>query len=103
MPSYNRQSTRFLHTNSKEWRVIRRQVLAWEALCRHCGAVATEVDHIDNDTSNNFLDNLQALCKPCHSSKTAQEQDGGTATIKGHDVNGNPLDPNHPWNKSPAG
>lgn len=35
--------------------------------------MAREVDHIDNDPSNNELDNLQALCTPCHSRKTQQD------------------------------
>jgi 5-methylcytosine-specific restriction endonuclease McrA len=110
MSSYNRQKTRALHTNSPQWRAIRKMVLDREPLCRYCAkqgrlVVATEVDHVNNDTFDNSLDALQPLCKSCHSSKTAQEQRGGVATIKGHDINGNPLDPNHPWcrERSPAG
>jgi len=37
--------------------------------------------------------NLVALCRCCHSQahQDEQHQDGA-------DINGNPLDPNHPWN-----
>lgn len=43
--------------------------------CRHCGAPATEVDHIINlaQGGTHHLDNLQALCTPCHRIKTEQE------------------------------
>lgn len=46
---------------------------------------ATEVDHIDEDSHNNDPSNLQPLCKPCHSSKTA-----GRST-KGCDIDGRPF------------
>jgi hypothetical protein len=66
--------------------------------------MATEVDHIDNDPTNNTRGNLQSLCKPCHSAKTMAELHGRAITVKGCDANGMPLDPHHPWNveKSPA-
>ncbi len=97
-----RQRKRGLHTGSKQWRAIRAQVLAWEPLCRYCGDVATQVDHLDNDSHNQDIDNLAATCAPCHASKTAQEQAGRTWAPKGCDVNGWPIDPRHPWNeKSP--
>lgn len=96
----DRQRRRFLHTGSKQWRAIRQQVLDREPLCRHCkvrGLVtpATEVDHIYGDTSDNRPEALQALCQPCHAHKTACELAG--VPLKGCDVNGYPLDPNHPW------
>lgn len=34
-----------------------------------------EVDHIDGDRSNNALNNLQTLCKPCHIYKTNKQKD----------------------------
>lgn len=39
-----------------------------KGLCRMCGAVGTDVDHIDGDS--NDLDNLQLLCDDCHDEKT---------------------------------
>ena len=43
--------------------------------CRHCGAPATEVDHIVNLAQGGTHDplNLQALCPPCHRVKTETE------------------------------
>jgi 5-methylcytosine-specific restriction endonuclease McrA len=37
-------------------------------LCRLCGAIGTEVDHINGNRDD--LDNLQLLCHDCHSEKT---------------------------------
>jgi 5-methylcytosine-specific restriction endonuclease McrA len=34
-----------------------------------------DVDHIDGDRSNNKLNNLQTLCKPCHKIKTKEYGD----------------------------
>lgn len=67
------------------WRRLRLIVLRDNPLCVHCtqaGLVtqATEVDHIVPHKGDERLfwdvENLQGLCKPCHSKKTASE-DGG--------------------------
>lgn len=59
-------------------RKLRKMVMAEEPLCRHClerGKLtpSREMDHIDGDPWNLHRDNLQMLCKPCHSRKTARE------------------------------
>ncbi|WP_099473330.1 HNH endonuclease signature motif containing protein [Stenotrophomonas maltophilia] len=76
-----RQARRALPTNSSLWRRIRAVVLAREPLCRCCAEqgrvrAATEVDHIDGDDANHTDSNLQPLCRPCHSAKTARENGG---------------------------
>jgi len=103
---------RTLSLNSTAWKNLRAQVLAEEPLCRMCSArglvvPATDVDHIedsrDDFTDDNSRENLQSLCHTCHSLKTAASMD--KSIYLGCDVKGNPLDPNHPWNreqKSPA-
>lgn len=59
----------------RRWRSIRAQALSDAPICQYrvkCdGAPATEVDHIDNDQSNNEPGNLATACKRCHSWKTA--------------------------------
>jgi 5-methylcytosine-specific restriction enzyme A len=60
-------------------RRLRKMVLAQEPLCRYCterGDVepATELDHIDGNQWNLKWENLQGLCKSCHSRKTVKEQ-----------------------------
>lgn len=104
---------RTLALNGAAWRKLRALVLAEQPLCQDCmrrGLIvpATDVDHADNDASNNDRSNLVGLCKPCHSYKTARHEHykrtGEQLPVKGCDVNGYPLDPNHHWNqkKSPA-
>lgn len=76
-------------------------MISEQPLCAHCEAidrikVGTEVDHIDNDPSNNKRSNLMNLCRPCHSAKTRRDQ-SGSKRVKGCDADGIPLDPAHPW------
>jgi 5-methylcytosine-specific restriction endonuclease McrA len=49
---------------TKKQQVIERD----KGLCRLCGAVGTEIDHISGDGDD--LANLQLLCRDCHSEKT---------------------------------
>lgn len=68
---------RALATNSKAWRAIRQRILIRDLyLCQSCGMYGNEVDHVDGDTGHNDEANLQTLCKPCHSIKTATENKG---------------------------
>lgn len=64
---------------SKEWRNIREYVLSKEPFCRKCKAEgylvpAYAVDHIvdivDEPLKRLDINNLQPLCRKCHSSKT---------------------------------
>lgn len=65
-----------------KWQQARAGYLAKNPLCVHCQAAgrveeATEVDHVipHRGDMTLFWDqaNWQALCKPCHSTKTASE------------------------------
>ncbi len=61
------------------WRVMRRELLKREPMCRACRrAKATHLDHIVSRRRGGPSDpsNLQPLCASCHSRKTASE-DGG--------------------------
>lgn len=68
--------------NCKAWRNTRADVLAYEPMCRECAKqginnVATDVDHVTPHNGNTELfwnrENMQPLCKRCHSSKTMHE------------------------------
>lgn len=94
---------RTLDFNSAAWQHLRDIVLSRDPLCLHCLAddvitPSQHVDHVDDDPSNNDLDNLQGLCAPCHSRKTARDK--GKRVAYGCDASGNPLDPDHHWNKN---
>ena len=94
---------RTLALNGAAWRTLRAAVLREQPVCALCrSAAATEVDHRDDDPTNNDRANLSALCKPCHSRKT--NGDMGHNVKHGCDDNGMPLDLAHPWNaqKSPG-
>ena len=60
------------------------------------------MDHIraHNGDLRLFWDrsNWQGLCKPCHSRKTLAERRAKPVQLR-VDLNGMPLDPEHPWNK----
>lgn len=70
------------------WRKIRAAVLREQPLCVEClgaGVVtaANEVDHIVplSQGGTNEWDNLQPLCKSCHSKKTRREMAGGIKSL----------------------
>lgn len=95
---------RTIPLQSKAWQRLRADVLAGEPLCRDCASrgivtEATDVDHHDGNPGNNDPDNLVPLCHADHSRKTAASH--GKRVSMGHDKDGMPLDPHHPWNLEP--
>lgn len=70
---------------TKQWSNLRKYILSRNARCRLCGDVATQVDHITpvkDGGSFYAVNNLQALCARCHSSKTRTE-----LNTKGNKIN----------------
>ena len=59
----------------RAWRKLRAQVLREEPWCRRCGRESTEVDHRipRSQGGTDDRENLQGVCKPCHSRKGAKE------------------------------
>ena len=58
------------------WQKVRKMKLRRSPMCEDCKTEpATEVHHIiaKRDGGRDGFDNLQALCKPCHSRKTVAE------------------------------
>lgn len=82
------------------WQKLREKILKRDRhLCQTCAKLgivtkATQVDHIREKAEGGTDDpsNLQSICESCHKKKTSNKRD--TAPC---DVNGMPLDPNHPW------
>ena len=79
------------HLYNRRWEKARRIYLIEHPLCVDCDdhgltEPATEVDHIVPHRGDPAIfwntDNWQALCKPCHSRKTASH-DGGFANQRG--------------------
>jgi 5-methylcytosine-specific restriction protein A len=66
--------------NRARWRNTRRKQLHREPLCRQCGRIATDVDHITPiEQGGKVWDmaNLRSLCKSCHSRTTRAAQQQG--------------------------
>ena len=90
--------------SSRRWQRVRERQLAREPLCRVCGGLATDVDHIRPWKAGGSIwdaANLQSLCQRCHAAKSSavdkQGKDWRTWEIRGSNVHGEPLDPAHPW------
>lgn len=60
----------------RTWRRLRRMVLNRSPLCAECGDPAIEVHHVIAlaDGGENTFENLESLCKGCHSRKTRRER-----------------------------
>ena len=94
--------------STARWQRLRRAKLSERPLCETCErrglkVIAGHVDHVVSIASGGHafpsMDGLRSLCPPCHSIKTnALDRSGGKGiAIKGCDVNGLPLDPDHPF------
>ena len=86
------------------WQKRRKYQLIREPLCRYCAQMgvitpATVADHVEphrGDEEKFWTGELQSLCAICHSG--AKQSEEATGRKRGSDVNGVPLDPEHPWN-----
>ena len=62
------------------WKAMRLRFLTEHPLCVECQRPANTVDHVEPHKMDEALfwswANLRAMCRPCHSRKTARE-DGG--------------------------
>lgn len=93
--------------DSPQWKRLRSLHLREHPVCVLClehgwDERAVVVDHIQPHRGDTrlFLDphNLQSLCKNHHDSlkQTAEKRD----LMPGCDIDGNPVDPRHPWNRN---
>lgn len=84
------ETGRTLSLNGSAWRKLRALVLTEQPLCPRCAeqgysVLAKEVDHADDDPTNNLRDNLVGLCKMHHGQKTRQaerQKSPGTETLR---------------------
>src|SRR3546814_17193308 len=68
--------------------------------------LANTVDHVVAISEGGHAfpghDGLASYCPACHSAKTARGSEAGAVRSskprRGCDADGNPLDPDHPWN-----
>lgn len=93
-----------MYANAR-WRNRRKEQLRIEPLCRYCRFVgkaveATVADHITPHKGDPVLFEgpLQSLCNPCHVKVKRLEEEG--KGMIGGDSSGNPIDPNHHWNRT---
>jgi 5-methylcytosine-specific restriction protein A len=86
--------------SKRRWQRVSARKLSRNPLCEGCEAQPSRhADHIvplDQDGAPFDMSNLQALCVPCHTAKTACDK-AGTRWIRpvhrGCDVDGFPFDP----------
>lgn len=94
--------------NTDAWQRLRAAKLQASPLCEPCkrrGRLISpsHVDHVVSIASGGdplpTLDGLMSMCAGCHSIKTnAKDRAGGKGVaFKGCDVDGLPLDPEHPF------
>ena len=90
----------------RRWRRRSRLFLQANPLCKMCEAagrtsLATLTDHIVPHRGDEtlFFDeaNFQPLCAPCHDGAKAELENKGR--IRGCNIHGIQLDPNHPWRR----
>jgi 5-methylcytosine-specific restriction endonuclease McrA len=79
---------------SRQYRNLRKQVLAEEALCHLCGLPPTPndpltVDHLNG--SSNERSNLRAAHSSCNSRRAAREAEGGGLVAKDTTASGYPA------------
>ncbi len=95
--------------NTAQWQKLRKAKLSQRPLCETCermgkATAANHVDHIKAIAAGGApfppLQELRSLCASCHSIKTqaVDKANGSGIAMKGCDVDGNPIDPNHPFN-----
>lgn len=100
--------------DTRRWQRVRANQLRREPLCRLCitegQATPRPAQHVDHITpisaggSPFDPSNLQSLCPPHHSSKTAQDKQGiafDDWELRGCYPDGSPRDPRHPWYSGP--
>lgn len=83
----------------RKWQAKRADQLAKEPTCRSCRErgvteLANEVDHIvptqgEDDPNHYDDDNLQSLCKSCHSAKTLRDMAAGVTRVHRRKQRGN--------------
>lgn len=89
---------------SKRWRKLRAWQLSVFPLCCYCEQIgcitpATVVDHVIPHRGDDALlwdpQNLQSLCTEHHDSAASVKDKHGF--VPGCGLDGEPLDPSHPW------
>lgn len=80
---FSKRKARQAFYNSPEWKILRDYIISSNPLCDRCLdklriTPATEVHHRvdikDNPSLRLDMNNLQALCKPCHDIITAENR-----------------------------
>ena len=68
----------------RRWKKVRRMFLNEHPFCFDCGHFATEVHHATpkRNGGEDSAENLTALCKSCHSRRTAAEREGGVESLR---------------------
>lgn len=94
----------------KAWQDARHVQLSRQPLCERClqGEIVTEATVVNHRTPHRgdwdlFVDpnNHESVCQPHHDGLIQREEKRGH--VVGCDLDGRPLDPQHPWNRAGGG
>jgi 5-methylcytosine-specific restriction endonuclease McrA len=104
LPDFSSPEVRTTFYQSKEWQKLRRFMLQMNPNCQKCGGYSNTVDHIIDiavDPSKRLdPNNLRCFCTSCHNRRTSSSDRNPMrkGPIFHGGANGEPLEPNHPWN-----
>lgn len=107
----NRSPSSDVRLRGRKLQQAREELLKRSPCCAKCHRALSlssmERDHIVNlaDGGTDDDSNVQALCIPCHQAKTQSESNRARGLVTkprmrtGCDVNGYPLNKDHPWSQ----
>lgn len=74
------------YTHKERGRNVAREVFANLGSCERCGNPATDRHHKDGNTWNNAVENIEVLCRPCHTRHHATRTESVNCYVCGRET-----------------